>query len=311
MNEQVNFIWGAGGVGKSHYAVRRLAQAPEGSLLITLDPSPRIFHLLHIEKAAEVTPFQLAGRPYFIKATDADLLFERLNQAAPANAQVKKYYFQLVQGLQEFRDYLALIQLAEDLSQQNYPCIIVDTPPFHEAVGLHHSISTLREFFEKSVVQLAVRSSFMNMGVRKVIEVSRLFMGKRAVDEALGFLDWLHLHLERFQKAAGILDEMLFSPKTTHSMVLTPETPQNYLSEVKSFFERSSQVRFIMNRSVDHYHVEGKTDSLSHEIQQMQKQQKNLEENIQSSFQDYQFKKIPFVLMGDDSLEELNKFISI
>lgn len=307
----IEFVWGPGGVGKSHVAIREICNSPANSLLITLDPSPRIFDLLGIPKTKSKVLCQFGEYEFFIKATDADELFEKLQKASPPNEKVHYYYHELVSGLQEFRNYLALIQLAEDLTEGNYSRVVIDTPPFHEAMGLHSSIETLREFFEKSLVQFAMRSSILNLGVKKAIEISRMFIGEKSVKSALEFIDWLQLHIDRFKIAAKYLDEMSFAPNTEHLMVLTPESASSYLNLVKDFFARSQHLSFLINRSLKDYIIPDDQIPFYDELRSIAAQEKHLLEQISQQFKNFQIKHLPMLVMGEDTQDELKEFVRL
>lgn len=308
-SSRICFVWGPGGVGKSHLAIRQTYLAPAESLLLTLDPSPRVFNLLGKERSSEAQNVKIEDQNFSIKSTDANRLFDKLNKISPANEQVARYFKQLVNGLQEFRNYLALIELAEELQEAKNPFIVVDTPPFHEAVGLHRSIFTLKDFFEKSLVQLAFKSGILNLGVKKVIDITKSFLGKTAVEQALNFLEWLHSHLERFQTAARTLESLTFGDQTEHLMVLTPESSLNYITQGKSFFEKSKKLRFLINRSVLSLPAISGNSSFAREMNQLKESETKLISKIQEVFPKAIIESIPLMVMGEDSQEELLKFI--
>lgn len=308
---EIQFIWGPGGVGKSHYAIRQAALSQGSCLLISLDPSPRIFELLHKERSAETQTARLGNYEFDLRATDADRLFEDLEKKSPASEQVRIYYRELTKGLQRFRDYLALIQLADELSTSNYDLIIVDTPPFQEAVGLHQSVLSLREFFDRTLVHFAMKSKWLALGLKKVIEVAQIFVGKRGVEQALEFVDWLNKHISRFQNSSRNLEQLIFSDRTKHSMILTPETSHHYIDMLEDFFGKMSSLSFVLNRSALDFQIPKDEIPFFNEMRALQKAETALLSRLQKSFSDYQTERIPLEVMGDDSEEELIKFVHL
>lgn len=316
MSRKIEFVWGPGGVGKSHMAIREAALSNETCLLITLDPSPRIFDLMGLSRKVGIQTAVLTGSPeqsyqFDVKATDAVELFKRLQERTPANETVKWYFNELVNGLQEFRDYLSLIELATDVESGDYQKVIIDTPPFHEAVGLHKSILTLREFFDRSLVQFALRKSILNVGIRKLIDITKLFVGAGAVEQTVEFLDWLSLHLDRFQKASKNLEEMVFAPQTFHKIVLTPESPHRYVEEMQHFFKQTQHLGFQINRSSWGEKLPDTSDSFVREVKNLQSLEKNLFQQLQASFPQAEISRLPYELMGDDTESELIDFIEL
>lgn len=309
-DRRIQFIWGPGGVGKSHWALHRACHCSGKTLLITLDPSPRVFKLVGKEKVKGEVEAKIGQYEFTLKASDADLLFQELNEVAPANERVKWYFQEMVAGLQRFRDYLSLIQLASDLEDDRFEHIIVDTPPFHEAMGLHQSIFTLGEFFERSLVKFAVKSSFVNVGLKKMVEVVRLFIGKESVETVMQFLDWLNNHIDRFQTASKRLEKLTFDDDTAHHAVITPETSYEYIFEMKKFFEQTRPPEFIINRSVEPYDIPAGDNSFFKELRSIKAQEDELLKILTQTFDEFELKRLPMLLMGQDTTEELQSFVA-
>lgn len=306
---QIHFVWGAGGVGKSHVALRTASLLHGKKLLMTLDPSPRIFELLKLSTQATQQKVSLAGAEFEIKRADSGELFQRLSEIKAPNETVKHYFDQMVKGLHRFRDYLGLLELAEVINESRFDHIIVDTPPFEEAKGLHQAMLQLREFFDKSLVQMAVRNSILQIGVRKVVELCQIFVGKRAMDETLQFLDWLLLHLERFQKAARLLESRIFAEDTVHRLVIHPRSSPTELQILQSFFTRAHHLQVVLNRSVEHLDIPNSPDQFFKELLKEKESEKKTVELLKSLFSEFELERIPLQVMGDDTREELEAFI--
>lgn len=305
--KKLRFIWGPGGVGKSHVAIREAARAPgEKKLLLTLDPSYRLFSLLGMKASSSLQKSPLG---FDVKATKADELFNRLHAKLPASPNVREFFTQLVEGLQRFQDYLALIELAEEIEEAHYDIIIVDTPPFAEAVGLHHSIESLSDFFQNSIIQLAQRSGWLNVAVKKLLDVAKIFAGKKAVENSLEFIDWLHLHIDRFQAASQQLQKMIYAETTSHLFVLNPESSPRVLHETKDFFQKASQFEFFLNKSVASLPLASLPEALKKEFSHKSKREEFWVKAIQGEFPKAQLRRLPLQVMGTDAQKELQDFI--
>lgn len=314
MSERFHFIWGPGGVGKSHMAIRRCYQlSGRKKLLMTLDPSRRLYPLLHAQETSRAQEITFGDSSFYLKQTDAMALFEELQKRAPANERIQRYFKQLVEGLQRFRDYLSLIELADEMRKSQYDSVVVDTPPFQEAKEFQRSITHLRSFFDQTLVQLTVRKGWLQMGVRKVIELCRSFVGNRVMEDTLAFLDWMNNHLDRLQAAATHLEKLLFSIETKHSIVLTPESSLAELRKLRDFFGRTENLHIVINRSVAHLSLPDRSqfekNAFYREFFEMRDQEEHLVTELQQVFGSFSMERIPLMLMGDDTREELLTFI--
>ncbi|PIR22782.1 MAG: hypothetical protein COV44_06395 [Deltaproteobacteria bacterium CG11_big_fil_rev_8_21_14_0_20_45_16] len=306
---QLHFVWGSGGVGKSHCAIREAYRKLDKPLLITLDPSYRLYDLLGLERLHGLCSTSLEGKDIDLKACDARELFEALEARHPSNEVVRWYYQELVKGLQKFRDYLSLLQLADDMNTHRNRSIIVDTPPFAEAVGLHSSITNLSQFFDKSLVKLTTRNKLLNFGMRKIFEALQLFVGKSGLKDLMEFLDWLSLHIDRFQNAAKNLEKKIFDEETLHHIILTPETHESFLIEMKAFLKKTSNVRISINRSVTDFHIPENAHPFFEEFRRLKQKEIVLNQILTKLFPSITVDKIPLQLMGEDTRQELMDFI--
>lgn len=305
---KVRFVWGSGGVGKSHLAIREAYQSP-ACLLMTLDPSYRLFDLLELTERQKIHQVDLNGHRFQLMGPQIDQLFDQLHEKQPASPQIREYYFKLVEGLHRFREYLALLQLADQVQQNRYEKIIVDTPPFQEAMGLHQSLRSLETFFNAGLVQFALKSSIIYKSLKKIIYLGRTFVGKRGMEEAFAFIQWLSQNVERFQKSSQMLGKLLRAEETEHSYVMTPESPLFQFEMTKGFFKEQPHLDFCINRSATHFKIPDQDDAFCLEMKNLQEREREVVEKIQTHFPQSKISRIPLQLMGSDSREELIHFI--
>lgn len=309
---QARFIWGPGGVGKSHVAIREVfRQTASQRLLLTLDPSRRLFHLLEKEPGSQLQNCELGSQHFDLKATDAIELFEKLNEKAPASESVQSFFQQLVRGLQRFQDYLCLIELAEEIQASHYPMVTIDTPPFSEAVGIHHAMLNLSEFFKKSIVQISKRDGLMSVAVKKLLDVARIFAGKKVISQSLEFIDWLSLHLDRFQTAADQLENIVTRKESSHLFVLTPESSFRVLESALDFFQKTSKPEFLINKSAKDLDLKSAPEALHREFSLKQKREADLVAHIRKLYPSSPIQRLPVQVMGQDSKEELLQFCQL
>lgn len=302
---KIHFVWGAGGVGKSHLSVFVANKGLKENLkttLMTLDPSRRVFELKGLPKNLN------------LKSIDAAGLFENLSQKIPTTSKVQNFYKKMVSGLREFRDYLALVQLSDELHQNNDDLIVVDTPPFEEAIGLHRAVKNLRSFFSTSLVQIALSAtkfSILHFSFKKIFEISRFFVGKKAADTVLELITWLTQHRDRFEQSSVFLEKIFYSKDSLHSFVLSPESSSAILNEIKLQFKEAKNIRFYLNRSVFSFpeNIFEKSDPFLHEMKALAEKEKILVAEIHKVFPEASLQRIPLLVMGDDTEEEMKRFL--
>jgi anion-transporting ArsA/GET3 family ATPase len=311
----LHFVWGAGGVGKSHFVLRKAFETSKESspVIMTLDPSQRLYYLLALQPGtAARMHYENPMWSCYLQATEIDRLFDDLHSRQPAQPSVRLFYQQMVNGLQEFRDYLALIQLADQLSHRGSEAWIIDTPPFHEAQGLHRSALRLKTFFGTQVVQWGVKTSRLSLiqaSLKKIMEITRIFVGKKAASQVFDFIQWLSLHSDRFVRAAENLEEILFSDSTTHTLILTSETPISQIDEMNNFFKKAhGPLKVIMNRSAQDFPADPDSqDPFVREWTQKKQQEDQLVKALPPLMRDITY--FPVLVMGEDSPEELERFL--
>ncbi len=317
---RVTFIWGPGGVGKSHVSVRRAFEstnAQQTTLLMTLDPSLRVLDLLGLphaspEKDSNAVEVTLAKQTFHVRRVDVWKVFEQLEKRKPASPRVRVFFEQMVRGMQEFRDYLSLLQLADEVSRGRYQHIIVDTPPFQDAEGLHRSMTNLRDFFEKALVQLAMKSTSMpwvQTTVKKIFDFTRVFVGKTASAQVFEFIEWLSEHHERFKSAAQTLEKLVFSENSNHDFVVTPESSRIFLESTAHIFADKISPTFFVNRSAHGLVLPEGESSFHREIRMLQERELKLLKEIDHFYPKYHLERIPILFMGDDTIEEMELFV--
>lgn len=310
MSKSLQFVWGPGGVGKTHFSIRRAFRSQNSTRILSLDPSLRLFEILNLERKKGVQEKFLKNRKIEVRQTDVDHLFERLHQNYAASESVRSYYYELVKGLHRFRDYLCLIDLAEEIQSQENFDLIIDTPPLSEARGLTHSIRELHQFFRSPVFKLSLRSSLFQMSFRKAMDFTKSFIGKLGVEQAIEFVEWLNHHLESFKESTDTLENLLHRSETSHFLVLSPETSFHQLELAKSFFSKLPRLQIILNRSTQHLPDAPKEfPSLYEELQSRRKAEEAIVEKIQKIFPDSRLSFFPLILMGEDTEKELLRFL--
>lgn len=301
-----HFIWGCGGVGKSHVALKvahEMSQSDSASL-ITLDPSLRLLELM------QTVPEDL--RRFDIIPLKPELLFEEFHRRAPAQPHLKQFYLQMVKSLQQFREYLQLIQLCRFLEQSTAGHVIIDTPPFQESGGLLKSMESLHAFFHQTIVQWALKTSsnsLLQFGTKKLFELTRLFVGKRASQSVFDLLSWLTHHSDSFKTATNHLQDLLSSPRTIHHLVVTPETPFEFIRVAMKHFHGKANVTLILNRSCEGYPFPDHSDSFSLEMNKQICFERTLKQMAEENFSHLKMRSISIQLMGDDTQEEMSLFL--
>ena len=306
------FVWGAGGVGKSHCALRLAARSEGRVKVLTLDPSRRLFHLVGARGETSSLTVTVAGKSFELIATDAGKLFQDLDRKTISKPGVRILYHEMVKGLKDFRNYLDLIQIGDEIHSQSCDLLIIDTPPFQEALGLHRAMIHLQRFFEASLISWAMRigdSFVMQATVKRIFSLFHFFSGKETAQNLYEFINWLSQHSERFARSARAIQKLLHSTDTTSICVVHPESPFHFLEVFEKSFPTEHQISFLMNRSVRDEKIPSRDDVFLREIRELQRLEGELEIEIQKRFATAQIARIPLILMGDDTPEELQRFV--
>jgi anion-transporting ArsA/GET3 family ATPase len=314
---KVSFIWGPGGVGKTHISLWKACQSTGLTTVFTLDPSRRIFDLLNISQETLKADAKISDHSFILHGLEASQLFENLSSRMTSNPQTKIFYDQMVKGLREFRDYLSLIQLSDELQRSDSKHLIIDTPPLQEAFGLHRAMVNLSAFFSQSLVQIGIKAAqktsgtkWMHSTMKRLFEINQVFVGRKTADQIFEFLDWLSLHSERFKNAAEKLTDLVYSESTEHLFVVAPETSKSQLKDIDRLSKSFKHISFLMNRSLATENIPSRIDLFCEELRALKTSEEILTKNIQREFKGAEIIRIPFQLMGEDTREELEKFIS-
>jgi len=109
---------------------------------------------------------------------------------------------------------------------------------------------------------------------------------------------------------AALYLEKLFEGETTeHRIVVTPDTRSSFLKEAKSFFKNLGPVEFVINRSTAHFELPDGNDPFLVQMKSAQKRELALTKEIHIAFKDAPIEKIPLMVMGEDTKEELLEFV--
>ncbi len=310
MTRPLHFVWGPGGVGKTHFSIYFAFQkAPECSLL-TLDPSPRLIQLLGLAASVQDQEASLLRRSWMVRQTSADRIFEKMNKIAPASESVKIYFDELFKGLHRFRDYLSLLDISDEILKKTDKALIIDTPPFLEAQGLAQAIQDLNQFFDSPLVSKGLRSHFLQSGFQKILHLAQGFLGKLGVEQALAFLDWISMNLESLQNSTRTLKNVFTKKESFHSLVFSPESSNHQIQSTAKFFSSCQNLQVIMNRSLEHLpFFSEEYQPLFRELQNRLAAERRNEALLKNLFPQAQYHRFPLQLMGEDSKEEMEVFL--
>ncbi len=308
------FVWGAGGVGKSHYCLRLAARSEGIVKILTLDPSRRLFQLAAADPSESSQEICVAGKSFELIATDAARLFDDLHKKKSSKPTVELLYQQMVKGLKEFRNYMDLIQIGDEIHRSRCDILIIDTPPFQEALGLYRAMQHLQKFFETSLVAWALKinqNSLLQKAFRRLFDLLRFFSGKAAATHLFDFITWMSEHNDRFANSAQALQTLLTSSSTTFAAVLQPETSLEFLKLFAQSFSHQHTTFFVMNRSVAAFTLPDRSDAFLNELRRLRKGESSLHNEIKRLFPTSNYETIPLMFMGEDTLEELERYIAI
>ena len=164
---------------------------------------------------------------------------------------------------------------------------------------------------EKIVMDLIMSDDpiLKKKSAKKIFDIAQMFIGKIASQQFFEFMTWLIQYADRFQKAALYLEKIFAKETTTHQIILTPDTGLSFLNRVEKFFSKLGPINFIINRSVHSFHIPDGEDPFLSPMRNLKERENKLRAQLSKQFPNAPIESIPLMLMGEDTEEELLKFI--
>ena len=241
---------GTGGVGKTTLSTSRavyLARKGKKVLLVTIDPAKRLRDLLGIDQEqfgeiVSVQNFSTAGK------LDALLMLpektiQRIatlsNQEDLSHNRIVKILTRPFGGMNEI---LAVIEVQLLIEKHEYDVIILDTPPGGHFLDFLGSLDKIRNFFNKSFIEiftslgrdkagksLSLFGSLLKKSVQKLLSYLEKVTGADFVDDFLNALHIIYQSKEGFLK--GLEFQETISKRDKSNWFLVTSAEQGKLEE--------------------------------------------------------------------------------
>ena len=253
-------LLGSGGVGKTTVGAAlalRAAEAGHKVLLLTIDPAQRL------STALRCPP--LTGPPRLLEGYPT-LSVAALDRRAVSDALVRRYapdsksaqeilsdpLYQAFSGrLAGVQEYMASVEIEQQLQSGTYELLIVDTPPAQHALDLFDAPRRLRRALRNPALSWLQRGG-ARRGLRLASKALARVTAVEFIDEVARFLQLFARVLEGLERDGSSLADRLRAEDARSLLIATPERAPlaAALQTAEALRARSLRVDgLILNRS--------------------------------------------------------------
>ena len=230
-------VCGSGGVGKTTTSAAiglNAARGGERVLVITVDPAKRLAQALGMGEPGQSTPMQVEGGgtlTAWMLDTKAgwDTLIRRHAKDERTAERVLRnpLYDNITSRFVNSHDYIAMEQVNELSSSDEYDVVVVDTPPSRNALALLDAPRRMKEFFGGRVLQwltLPYRNKLMSLASRPFLAVADRLLGAQLLGDVAEVFSLLQSMESGFVARAAQVESLLSSDRVECVVVTTAET---------------------------------------------------------------------------------------
>lgn len=258
---QIYLMCGSGGVGKTTMAAAlglKLAKQGHRTVVLTIDPAKRLANSLGLKELGDAPQKILEKKSgtaeLFAMMLDTKRTFDHIvEKYAPSRQTVEKIfsnkvYQHLSQMLAGSQEYMAMEKLHEIWQQDEYDCIVIDTPPMQNAVDFLEAPRRMNDMINNSMLHLLLKPSMLlgkkglrlfERGSQQILKVFDRVIGFAFMQDISEMLISFQELISGFQSRAMDVKTLLASEQTHFVIVCT--TQQNSIAETKMFRKRLMQ----------------------------------------------------------------------
>lgn len=237
MSPRFVIVCGSGGVGKTSTSAAiglNAAQSGERVLVVTVDPARRLAQALGLEtighEAAEVDVEGTGLLAVSMLDTKAgwDSLIRRHARDEKSAERVlhNPLYDNITARFVNSHDYIAMEQINELASSDDFDLVVIDTPPSRNALDLLDAPRRMKEFFGGRLLQwltLPYRSRLLTLASKPFLQIADRLLGAQFLGDIAEFFTLLQSMESGFVARAQAVETLLTSDRVSFVLVTTAE----------------------------------------------------------------------------------------
>ena len=229
---------GSGGVGKTTTAAAFALQAARlgrRACVVTIDPARRLANSLGLDALTNQPtriegpwPGELHALMLDPKGTFDDLIRRYSDSEQQAeDIKVNRIYRNLTGTLSGTQEYMAMEKLYELVEEGGFDLVVVDTPPFRNALDFLDAPRRLTHFLENRLFQALMTPTraglkFMGVAAQALLRTIAKVAGADIVRDAVTFFQAFEGMEEGFRTRAARVRELLAQEGTSFVLVASP-----------------------------------------------------------------------------------------
>ncbi len=317
-DKKVEIFCGTGGVGKTTLSTSRALYLSSNKkvLLITIDPSKRLKDLFNIKDKDSGKIINTANSDNELKNSNLDILlmnpvhtFSRIGSTDALNNNIIKTITSSYGGMHEI---MSIIEIQYQLDNNNYDCIVLDTPPGKHFIDFLQSTDKINEFFNKTNIDLIKKINIGELSIpNKLTVLFKPIIGKlisylkhltdsNFIEEFLQALSIVHKNKSFFMDALKFQD-LLIKEDSLNWFLVTSAEHQKYEENIKLHKSISNIIYgnqyLAINKSLHKYLNQwdvSNNDPILYKLKQtMIKREESIKDNASKNFKNLiQFSEI-------------------
>jgi len=291
--KKIELFCGTGGVGKTTLSASRalyLASQDKKVLLITIDPARRLKEILNLQEENSGNIETIPSSFFTGFADDKEFSFDALLMSPAKTLARMGERHDTTQGFDNpiikiltrphggMNEILAIIEVQQQLQENIYDCIILDTPPGKHFIDFLQGTEKIRQFFDKSFIDIfkflgkpvkqeqtsrGFLSLLIKSGVKKLLSFLEKVTGKNFVDSFIDAIIALYNNKDSFLTAISFQNQL--KEKTFSNWFLVTSVEQQKTGEAEDMQKTASRLMhddnfMAINKSLSPYLKSWNTD---------------------------------------------------
>jgi anion-transporting ArsA/GET3 family ATPase len=237
MSPRFVIVCGSGGVGKTSTSAAiglNAARSGERVLVVTVDPARRLAQALGLDSIGhDASPVHVDGTGSLsVSMLDTkagwDSLIRRHARDEKSAERVLRnpLYDNITARFVNSHDYIAMEQINELASSDDFDLVVIDTPPSRNALDLLDAPRRMKEFFGGRLLQwltLPYRSRLLTLASKPFLQIADRLLGAQFLGDIAEFFTLLQSMESGFIARAQAVESLLTSGRVSFVLVTTAE----------------------------------------------------------------------------------------